>query len=205
MDQSPTLWRQSRGTWASTPSTFVGGVDGPGLDRSPTLRPPSQGTWAVPLCCQNLQKEKKCRTHLTTQSPAGIFIELSMKFPGARVPARKKNTCFRVVGALWLLHKLLPGTAKKIRGGSLGLHALTPPPQCGSVRPPATFVSGKFGPSPPHLANFGLGVRFVAFLVVQYPQSRHFLLLGRHLTRPLNLVDLGGLRLQDPFANLLYG
>ena len=45
----PTLWRQSRGTWASTPSTFVWGVDGPGLDKSPALWPSNQGTWALPL------------------------------------------------------------------------------------------------------------------------------------------------------------
>ena len=43
------------------------------------------------------------------------------------------------------------------------LRALTPP-GADLGDPPATFVAGKFGPSPPPLANFGLGVRFVAFL-----------------------------------------
>ena len=135
MDQSPTLWRQSRGTWASTPSTFVRGVDGPGLNKSPTLRHPSQGTWAVPLCCQNLQKGKKCRTHLTTQSPAGIFIELSMKSPGARVPAREKIPVSGLSGPLAPAQTPARHRKKKSGGGSLGLRALTPP-RCGSGRPP---------------------------------------------------------------------
>ena len=48
--------------------------------------------------------------------PAGIFIELSMKSFGARVPARKKYL-FQGCRGPWLLHKLLPGTAKKNQEG----------------------------------------------------------------------------------------
>ena len=81
-------------------------------------------------------KEKKCRTHLTTQSPAGLFIELLMKFPGARVPARKKNTCFRVVGALGSCTNSCQAPQKKIRRGIPGASCPYHPPRCGFGRPP---------------------------------------------------------------------
>ena len=148
----------------------------------------------------NLQKEKKCRPHLTTQSPAGIFIELSMKFPGARVPARKKNTFFRVVGALWLLHKLLPGTAKKNQEGDPWGFMPLPPPSADLCGPPPPLCLGNLGRHHRTWPNLDWGVRFVAFLAVLYPQSRPSFVTWKTPHPPLEPGGLGWAEASGPIC-----
>ena len=188
------------------PLHFCRGRGCPGLDRSPTLRPPSQGTWAVPLCCQNLQKKKKCRTHRTTQSPAGIFIELSMNSPGARVPARKKIPVSGLSGPFGSCTNSCQAPQKKSGGGFLGLHALTPPlPVRIWATPLPRLWLGNLGRHHRTWPTLDWGFALLLSWLCYTPSRGILLLLGRRLTRLMNLVDLGGLRLQDPFANLPYG
>ena len=148
--------------------------------------------------CRPKSESFRCGPQGPPRCPVGIFIELSMKSFGACVSERKKYL-FQGCRGPWLLHKLLPGTAKKIRRGIPGASCPYTHP-CGSVRPPDPFVAGKFEPTPPHLANLGVGVRFVALSAVLYPHSRQFFVTWKTPHPPLEPGGLGWAEASGPIC-----
>ena len=127
-----------------------------------------------------------------------------MKSLGARVSAKTKYVFQGCQGPLALAQTPARHRKKNQEGDPWGFVPLHPPVRiCAAPRHLCVWEIWAVTTAPGQIWTGWLAL-LLSWLC--YTPSRGILLLlGRHLTRPLNLVDLGGLRLQDPFANLLYG